>query len=107
MDIKPTTMHVIECIQYIKENKEYLQIGIIKYKENFNMSIAKITNILQCDILTTSLEKIINVIDSINGIDYMSVVEEISILREKLGSIVLEEKEPILPKLNKAFEEER
>lgn len=101
-----TTRDTIEYIRYIRENKDYIEIGIKKYKK-FDVSITNINNLLGLNILSASLIELEKQLEELHGINYIDAVEKISILGENLSAIISEEKDPMLPKLNKAFEEER
>lgn len=107
MKIWNTTQKKLQCgyIKYILENKKYIEIGINKYNQKFDVSIKTINDLLDLNILSESLVKIEKKIEELEGIKYIWVTEEISSLGENLSSIVLEEKDPILPKL-RAYERE-
>ena len=99
--------YAIECIKFMRENQKYIEIGIKKYKEKFDVSIKYINHILGCNIFVTNLEELEKIIDKLDFEDYMDVIEKIGILREDLIAIILEEKNPINARLNKYLEEER
>lgn len=101
-----TTKQTMQYIEYILENRKYIKIGIEKYKRKFDDSIKTINKLLGFNILSESLVQIEERIEKLQFIDYMWAVEEISILGEELSAIVLEEKDPMLPKLRE-FDEER
>lgn len=104
-----TTKETLGYIEEIKENKNYIQIGVEKYKKDFDNQIRIVNNILDLNIISTSLGEIEKKLENIRHIDfieYMDVVSTIAIIGENLWSVVLEEKDPMIPKLNRIFEEE-
>lgn len=104
-----TIKEILVYIQYIQENKKYIHIGIRKYKENFYAQINKINHILNFNILWTNLDEIEKKLEEIANkefTEYKDVVNTIFVLCENLSSVVVEESNPILPKLNQEFEEE-
>lgn len=105
--MKNTTIDTMSYVEYIRENKQYIKIGIQKYNQQFDIKIGQINNLLQCNILSTSLEQLQRKIDEMNGVDYIDIIDKISILGENISAIVSEEKNPMLPIMNKLFEEER
>lgn len=105
-----TTKYTMECVEYILENRKYIKIGIEKYKQKFDASIETINKLLGFNILSESLAKIEERIEELKSIDYIWVTEDISVLREELSAIVLEEKDPMIPKfrtVEREFDEER
>ena len=102
-----TTNDIILDIEYIQKNKQYIKIGIQKYKQQFDISIEQINHLLQCNLLSTSLEQLQRKIEELDGVDYIYITEKIAILSENISAIVSEEKNPMLPKMNRLIEEER
>ena len=106
----------IRNIQYIRENKKYIDIGIRKYKEGFNFDIliSEINSELNLNILATGLEELGKRLEELEPIYYMDIVDKIGLLTENLSAVISEEINPMLPKFNKTekesesfFEEER
>lgn len=105
-ELSNTTKSTIMYIKYIQRNKQYLEIGIKKYQAKFDIAITNINNLLEIDFLSSDIKQIVDKLVELDFIDYMSVVDEISILGENLNSIEIEEKNPMLPFINKSIEED-